>query len=540
MEETPKINLETALHLEMLDSKRIEQNAEEKSYAIHWNTYKGGVRGEMAGIFLGTAVGLGIGLAAFCCGMPLLLALPLFGSFGLIIGKEAIEDIGRASASRAEGLSEKHARFLDPANANSPEQAATEKLMINGQGNHHEFPSERDKGKFFNWNSGGAGALIGSLSGALIGSVPVVATHLATEVPLYGTLVGEAAVHGAAHVAGAGILAGLGVAAAPVACALALGICGLSYGVDRSVFKTLFNDIAAIMHGNSVAKTHDIGLQDELQKGQTPESVMERRLVRQDDTHALYDDYVKKIFLGSVKSYFKGAASGTAIGALVGAVAGVVALGAVLAVGSLFLHGAVTLAVAAPLVGGFAAVGGLFGFKTFGSVGIQAGAEATTRAIDDEFELGRALRSKGIFKPSPSTEPTIEGFNAKASLGMGAVGALLGVVLTPILPVAMAGIVAPVVFGLLGASSGFGNSLLHKVIDVSNTIYNKTYYGHGQEREPEIIMPASTGKQSYDANITKAESEALRNRLEAGSGEGKDFGAIIKSQNLENTNRMLM
>ncbi|MEI7668664.1 MAG: hypothetical protein WCJ33_01105 [Pseudomonadota bacterium] len=499
MTEDAKINLEVKQHADMLDYARVEENSNQKSYSNFWSSYKGHVRGLLAGVLIGAlggcAIGIGIGFLGFT-GLAMPVVVQLFSAMGALFGAEAVGSIGASSASRAAGLAEKHARFLDPENSDDKLKAAEDKLMVDGRGHHNAQPPNHDNGNFFNIKSGSAGLLIGAAAGALLG-----AAHLLAEIPIVSAIVPSLVIFGAS---------------APIAAgALVLGICGLTFGVDRSIFKSIFNQISAFMEGRDAARGDDIGQKQAV--GKTAAELLEQRLTRQEDIHYLQKDYDEKIFLSGVDGYLKGAAGGSAIGAIFGAISGAIVVGALML--------AVTLAptVILSIIGGFAAAGTLLGLKTFAETGKEAATESTARAIDDEFERGKELRAKGIYNQSDLSEKSKNTeLKPEVIFAMGGVGALIGAALIPVI-----GVAAPLVFGLIGAATGLGNGMLKGIVNISNSIYNKTYYGHDDEKAPEIKPPTRTVAENQ-YKITKEEADNLNSKLS--ENKEKEFGDMILGQ----------
>ena len=477
----------------------------QKSYSTFWSSYKGHVKGLLAGTALGGMAGVAVGLALLPIAGP--VALIACAAAGIIYGAEQVGSIGASSASRAAGLAEKHARFLAPENANDPLKAADDKLMADGRGHHYEFPPERDNGKIFNLKSGLAGSAIGAASGALIG-----ATHLIAELP---------------------VVAALGMAT-PVTAAVVMGVCGLTFGVERGLFKSVFNKVSSLMDGKT--DTHDVGR--EQAAGKSNGQLLEERVHRQADIHHLQAGYDEKIFLGGVKGWFKGAMGGSAVGALVGTTAGIVAL-AVMAVV------APHVATAAVVVGAFASAGAILGLKTFAEVGKEAGTESTSRAIDDEYERGKVLRERGIATPAVQTEKK-PGFNLGVAVAMAVVGAAVGFALAPFIAGTAIGLaIAPVVAGaaisskvvlascvmggVVGAASGLSDGIVKTVIGASTALYNKTYSGHHHdEPQPSVPLIQNTKVQPH-YTVTSEEAANLNSKLLEAKNE-RNFSDTIMAR----------
>ncbi|HEU5047768.1 MAG TPA: hypothetical protein VFT64_07995 [Rickettsiales bacterium] len=339
---------------------RTAGNNPEQYQRIFWGGYKHHVRGMLTGVSLGTLVGGAIGLATMAIFPPLgLLGVAAFAGAGALTGAEQLSSIGTASGSRAASLAESHASALDPANEGDQEKILKDRLM-NFDDYHYQGNPER-KRSWFQWKSGTTGALVGMAAGALIG----IAAE--AEIPVIATLIGG------------GVL-GLSAAAAPiVAGALVFGLLGLTFGIDRGIFGTVFNKIDSFVNGRKKGKE---GHEQFIEQEKDPR-LKERRMEREEMIHDLHMKYDEKIFMGGIKGYLQGGLGGSLIGAVTGAV-----------VGGLLALTAVHLAL--PIIGATIIAGAIFGAKTFAEAGYNAGTEAITRTIDDEFKLRELQKQKGI------------------------------------------------------------------------------------------------------------------------------------------------
>lgn len=349
-----------------LDNARISKDSSSKYPYIFWSGYKQHVRGLLTGSFLGATIGAVLGAALFSLIGLGPIGILVFAGAGLAFGAMQGSNIGGASGSRAGALAERHARMIDPTNSGDPGKIASDKLFYD-QGNHHyEYPKDRDDNKLFSWRSGVAGTLIGAAAGAILGKVTA----------------------GMAIVAKIAAITALSHAIAPiVAGALVFGLLGASFGIERGFFKTVFNQVTNLVEGKKSPQ----------QEKESGDKALAHQLQRQHDIYDFKTHYDESIFQGSIRGYIKGALGGSFIGAFFGAVAGLLAVG--------------ILALAAPaaaaasiglLVGLFAGGGALYGLATFGGAGYEAGAEATARAIDDEFQVAQAREAKGL----PAQEAT--------------------------------------------------------------------------------------------------------------------------------------
>ena len=500
------INHNVTYHSAAIDDARVEENAGQKYHRNFWSSAKGHMRGWFAGGTLGAILGSGLGLAALSfatAGVPLLPIFAAFAVTGTIFGVEAYSAIAAAGASRAAGLAEKHARRLDPNNKNDPLKIAEDKLMYDGRGHHYEFPQDRDDGKIFSWKSGLLGTTIGAASGGILGFVghDLVATSVMSAI---GT--------------------SLGIASAPLALAAAgaivLGIAGMSFGIERGFFKSLFNQIDFNVKG----KIHDgtcidIGKEQAIEQGLTVEDLNQQRLNRQADIQHLDKEYNRKIFWGGIKGAFNGFAGGLVIGAAIGLAVGGVVLGGL----ALFA----TPVSAALLLPAFASAGAMFGMKIFADAGREAGAESTARAIDDEFERNLALQERGM-SPEPAKKPEGQWFNLGTGLIMGTIGAVAGLTLAPILaatpalaglaPAAITGL-SSLTGGLFGASFGLGDKIIRGITDKTDEVYYTTYNNHSGKHDPEFNKELPQPSNYHKIEITPQEAAKLEAKPDKNFGE---------------------
>ncbi len=514
MDENTNSNSEVQNHITMLDETRIQKNAQSKYYRNIWGSYKGHIRGMLTGGGIGAVVGATLGL----------IALPIVGPIGIIamtcasalVGAEGFGTVGATAAARSTSLAEKHARMLDPENAGDPIKTIDDKLMDDGAGNHYEFPTDRDKNKFFSFKSGLTGAAIGAASGALLawGGVAFFVTALS----------------------------GFGI---PViaAGAIIMGMFGLTFGVERGVFKSIFNHTDKNISGK-IYNGHDPDLGKEQNPDLSDPELLAKRMERQDTIRRFEKEYQDKIFWGAATGRFKGFAGGAVTGGIVGLAAGAIALGIVALCSAHFLVAAATVKL---LISCFAASGAFLGMNTFSEAGTQAGAESTSRAIDEEFERNRVLLAKGI-APTPGKKEKEEWFNWKSAALMGLIGIAVGIALAPILgpgvvfllghvgtatfgaaaaipgtfSAATIGISA-IISGVVGVSYGLGGKFLHGIGRTANKLYNNVY-SNTVEENPGMTQTPSVSLPVRD-KITQADAELLNSKMPV-QGE-KNFGNMV-------------
>jgi hypothetical protein len=338
-------------------------------------------------------------------------------------------------------------------------------------------------------------------------------------------------------------MATLGVAT-PAAAVVPLGviacsIIGLTFGINRSIFKTIFNHTDANIRGEiRGVKGPDLGQIQERGREQGNE-LLQHRLRRQQELQYLEKEYNDRIFWGAVSGRFRGYAGGMATGAIIGAVAGAAAF-AVAAVAGIFA--APSLALLGSMIGIFAGAGALFSQGIFPEMGSEAGAEATARAIDNEFERNQILKAKGITPPAP-VKAKSQWFSIKSALYVGALGAVVGLAIEPYLIAALVGAgglfpglhiagftayaLSALIGGGVGASYGIGTSTEKAIVKGTDWIYNKSYAGPPDVKPLAISEPAVSKSSPY-GEITTEELAKLNAGLNAASG--KSFTQTITQQ----------
>lgn len=490
-----------------LDYNKVQERASQGYYREYWSSTKGRVRGMLSGVMVGAAIGLAMGaavagilaytgvLAAIAAAAAASGAAPIT-AIGIIAGftgltaiksAEAYGSAGSAAASRAAGLAERHARVLDPVYKNNETAALDDKLMMDGRGHHFQFPVDRDKGKLFNWKSGALGALIGAGLAALIASSGVIGLFGVTTALAIGEVAGAA-------IGGAGL--------------------GMTFGIDRSRLKDIFNKVDASSWGKSKGDYAGIDMGRKQFGGvENDKQLAEHRMQRQASTFALEEEYHNKIYARAVKGLFRGLAGGAVAGAAIGAAVGLLAC----AVVAPFATGAIGVAA---VTTGFAAVGMNYGIRVFADAGREAGAESMARAIDNEFERNLELRQKGI-TPTPPKPMEQRFLNPKAALVMASIGAAVAAIALP-------GIIATGAFaalgleaaaattgatlaasaaigGVFGTMYGIGRDSLKSLSKFTDWLYDKTYVVHNDPTsKPYVVpLPSREAEQAAQAAIAK-------------------------------------
>lgn len=527
---------------EAIDGRGVDERAESLYGGIYWNTYRGHNRGGLTGLALGAIIGAAAGLVALTfvgLGVVGLGVIASLAGTGAIMGWDALGSAGAASAARAAGLAEKHARLNDPVYRDDPVGATNDRLMVDGRAHHTEFPEDRDKGKFFYWKSGLVGAAAAGAVGVMMG--------FAGEAFFPAAFTGLMAIPMAAALGPVGLMLVIG----------ALG--GATFGIERSVFKSIHNETDSLFNGQlrGGREGPDLG-QDQFASRENAQELLQHRLRRQEETIHLQKEYGRKIFQGSINGYVRGMAGGAAVGVLSGLAVGLVALGAVALIaasGGALLPGLAASiaasggvgALAQVILGGFTAAGGLAGMHIFSETGTQAGAEATARAIDEEFKRNRMLKERGL--PVPVFHPSEpEWFRGRAALATGIAGAGLGLLLAPVIAPhilvfaagsALASSVSAAVCGTVGAIfGGAGSSLLKQLSNDADWIYEKSYFRYDRDLQsrPEpvaeqpgpAIAPAPEDVPATTRLIAPDAPRSLADRVSAPAGQG--YGQAVLNQ----------
>jgi hypothetical protein len=537
------INPEVRKTIADMSGERIQERSTLDFPRHFWSAYKKGhYRFALAGAgylgLIGGAIGLAV-CAVTGFSLPLIAA---FVGISALMGVEGFGATGSAAASRASGLAEKHARILDAdAEGKGMLSATDDKLMYNGRGHHYEFPVGRDKGKFFSLKSGLTGSAMGAASGAVLGVAALTAgsalkieavTAVSTAVahaPLLAPLV-SATTTGLTWLgmtaATPAILAAGGLAAAAglvVAGALTFGLLGLYFGLERRVTKSIFNQTDANINGNATFKNGpDLG---RLQSRESDSDLAQHRLRRQAEIDRLENEYNDRITWGALNGRFRGF-PGVAVGVLAGAALGAAAV----------MLTSATALVAPIIMAAFIAGGGLIAMNVFCETGTEAGAEATARAIDNEFERNRAMRAQGITPPQPR-EPQSPWLIPKAAITGGLLGAALGAAIASVVGVGVLGLltvpvtasaigISALIGGLTGATYGLGNKTLKTTVSPLLRIYDKVNSEHGQT---EIAPVQQAALQAPMCEKITAEEVARLNEMTA-AGNGKSFTQTLAQQ----------
>jgi hypothetical protein len=508
-----------------LDEERLHARAERYRYRDEGGAYKGHVRGILTGAFLGTALGGVFGaitygalsglaaIGAFGLSAVALPALPImmmgFMACGVFMGVKGFGSVGSAAGAMSYNLAEKHARSLVKSTLISKgpgkENELDEPSFEGRYGHHFEVPPDRDASTPYHWKTGAIGAGIGASLGGIIAGAGSLAPVAFGELLLT-----------AGHAVPA-LAAILTPAALPLVAVGAFAVFGATFGINRSLFRSVFNLTDGWVKG-SVGGNDLPTVEKELAKARTPEereqirvqlkAEYETALRRQEKIHELDESYYKKIFWHSVGGRFNGLMGGNLIGMTVGAALGLVVGGLAIAAG--VATGGIAPAV---VLGGLAmagtTVGGLMGQEIFAETGTMSGMTSMGKAIDEEFERTQALRAKGI-TPTVSKMPKDNGIiNFKSLALCTVVGLAAGAALWPVLSTVglfaglhgAAGIAASSIsVGLIGAAYGIKAKVLQAFGDFSQKLYSGNLFGkdgteYAQEHEKTRVPDASFVKQ---------------------------------------------
>lgn len=249
-------------------------------YHSFWQAYKGGVRGKVGGFLIGTLLGVASGLVAAACLLPVagISSLTIIGGFtaaGMLYGAHEFSEVGRVTGAVAAAQKDAETRMQsfeeakfteikqeinelkDIVQGKSPAEAekataaaaadtkAVEEYLENYRTTHFRKDIPAPKGnQYIFWKIAIAGLLLGAGLGALLGFGGAGATLLA---PLH--LPGIAGAAGAeVAVAGASI-AGMSLKTIGLISMVALGAVGASFGINRDLFRKIFDKTDLIFKG---------------------------------------------------------------------------------------------------------------------------------------------------------------------------------------------------------------------------------------------------------------------------------------------------
>lgn len=244
---------------------------------IWWESYKGGVKGKLGGIAIGSLIGaatggvmLGVGalanIAVITTASPLLV-LGAFAAAGGLYGSHEFGDVGKAVGSDAalgQQLESRMKTYVEGKTAelkkdlNEIKASVTGKPVINDpkldeciaaaqedengyRKTHYAKLEPTPINSFAFWKVALVGLVIGAAVGALFAY-----TGLASELLTHGLgdLLSSGASHGAAH--GAAAMSGGSIMALSVA---SFGLMGATFGINRDFFRKVFDKTDLLFKG---------------------------------------------------------------------------------------------------------------------------------------------------------------------------------------------------------------------------------------------------------------------------------------------------
>ncbi len=498
------------------------------SKKMSWSAFKGHIRGIVRGLIVGCTIGAVVGLGVWGLGaIGLIGALTataaqtaaVFSVTAGVLASSLMGRIGNAAGNAAGQLAEQELRLRYP---ELPELSPDAPQP--GYGHHLEIPADRDKGKFFHPRVGIAGAIMGGLFG------------------------------GIASIAGLGSIIAMhttAVVALPVLAPVILGaVMGSSFGVNRSVFKTIFNFTDNLMHGKVGGPTQDDLAKNRelyrLQGDPGPEPVI-TNLQRQEEFYRLENGYFKKAFEAGFAGNGRGLLGGLVIGGGMGILLGGVAVGALALFGGFAITGA----------GAMAIIAGISAFTMHKSADFFSEAMFEGSSHDhvhevyhervrslrkgenisfDQAEMNIVERRQSDPELTPAASQSKDAFKPRVALVLGAVGAAIGVGLTPVIgPIAGAlGISAGKIslglsastFGMAGASFGIGPKITEKLHSLSDAIFHGAF-NPGVDH-PDIKVEGRIPLMSPNSDLAEHFSVHLKKSIPQ-IDSNRDVSAIYKA-----------
>lgn len=470
-----------------------------------WGAYKGHVRGLLRGLLVGALAGaiVGCGLALIGPLIPAIAGLHLAAGAliatmtgtGAIIGCELMGKIGNTAGNQASYFAQMEMRARYPS---LPE--ITPGSPAPGIGHHFEVPPDKDVKRPFHWRIALPGIAVGLGIGSLLA---------------FGG--------GAELLSHAGFEIFEGLHAATAATIGAGGLMGASFGVNRGLFKTLFNYTdSAYDEGRLTGPTADQIARDQarykVQDVNNPYPITGAQM--HDEYSRLLNGYYKKAFTAS----WSGDRRGLLGGALAGAFSGLAAAGLAIAGGALLLGMSGIAPFVAPIAMFATALGARQGMHIFSDAGRESAAVSVANELyaerikslkhghDISFDEAEKRACSRLTHHPDLNPPGTENktwFNWKIALIGLVVGALVGVALAPL----VAGVVGHIAgvhivaegmslitsllplttatFGLVGMTMGMGDKLMEKTYGVADKIFMGTFFpGHSAKDHISHDYPA--------------------------------------------------
>lgn len=479
-----------------------------------WGAYKGHVRGLLRGLLIGALagaiVGGGLALLAGPLALPALIAhfsvgglIATMTGVGAIIGCELMGKIGNTAGNIASYFAQTEMRARYPS---LPEIAPGSPAP--GIGHHFEVPPDKDLKKAFNWRVALPGVLVGLGIGSLLafgvgGGGAELLSGLGLEIfkdPTVLNTVAEVGKHGAQHAAQA-----LSVPAAAATIG-AGGLMGASFGINRGLFRTLFNYTDSVYdEGRLTGPTPDQVARDQarykVQDPENPYPISGAQMYQ--EYQRLLNGYYKKSFTAS----WSGDRRGLLGGALAGSLSGLAAAGFAIGIGVIATGGIAAMAPFIPAIAMFCtALGARQGMHIFADAGRESAAVSVAHEIhaerikalshgpDISFDEAEKRACQRMTRHPDLNPPGTENktwFNGRiGTLGL-IVGAAVGIAMAPLaapfithvlgmhLAVMQALPLTAATFGLVGATMGMGDKLMDKLYGVADKIFMGTFFpGH--------------------------------------------------------------
>jgi hypothetical protein len=432
-----------------------------------WGAYKGHVRGLMRGLTVGALAGLGVGLGLVAlagvlhlAAIPALALVATFAGVGSVIGAELMGKIGNTAGNVASYFAQMEIRARYPS---LPE--ITPGSPAPGIGHNFEVPPDANLKKPFLWRVAIPGMVLGvGLAGLLsFGGGAELLSEVGFEVFKH---LGEAS-----HIGMATTAATLGAG----------GLLGASFGINRGMFRKLFNytDSAYDEGRLTGPKKEQIARDQARYKVQDPNNPYPVTGAQMHEEYQrLLNGYFKKAFTASWSGDRRGLLGGALAGGLSGLVAGGLVVGvavlAGLSIGSPFIPAIIMLTTA---------LGTKQGIHIFADAGRESAAISVAHEIHaerlsvlakgghdisfDEAEKRACTRMAHHPDMNPPGTENKTWFNWKIALIGLAVGAAVGLALTPLAAPFITHIISSIAATAAHAAPHAGHAAAHLVWDMA-------------------------------------------------------------------------
>lgn len=488
---------------EILDPHEVDHGT--LYYKMHWGAYKGHVRGLVRGLIVGSVmgalVGLGIaglgaiGVLGFAASLSTLTLAAGFASLGGILASEIMGRVGNAAGNVASQLAELELRERYP---ELPE--ITPDSPQPGYGHHYEVPPERDRGKLFHPRVAAAGALLVGAFGGLVGLSGV--SHIIGELTL-----------------------GLAAGVSPLAPVAMGALFGMSFGINRSVFKSIFNFTDGLFEGKLTGPTLDDLAKDRERyrlQGESVHPPVINSLQRQEEYYRLQNEYFKIAFSAGFSGNARGLVGGSLSGGVAGLALGGVAAVACLLAASLFT---VTLPFTIPALISLTTAAGIAwgGLKFHNEASFEASGHSNVHEVFHErlrqIEKGHDIpfaEAEKIVEQRRQSDPNLTPPDAERKhwikprimAVMATIGAVVGAGLSPILGSGIGHLLhlhhistaaSASIFGLTGATFGLGSKITDALHNLGDRIYMGSFFPGDQH--PEIKVAGEIPLMSHRSEL---------------------------------------